>query len=91
MTKGRYVSYLRVSTDRQGRSGLGVEAQRKAVEDYLNGGRSQLLAEFVEVESGKNNDRPHKFSGRFIFIIVILAILYAVAMWFALISVYNLH
>ena len=58
MSKGRYVSYLRVSTDRQGRSGLGLEAQRKAVEDFLNGGRWQLLAEFVEVESGKREDRP---------------------------------
>src|SRR5918994_831 len=58
MSKGRYVSYLRVSTDRQGRSGLGLEAQRKAVEDFLNGGRWQLLSEFVEVESGKREDRP---------------------------------
>jgi DNA invertase Pin-like site-specific DNA recombinase len=37
MAEGRYVSYLRVSTDKQGRSGLGLEAQRKAVEDFLNG------------------------------------------------------
>src|SRR3954454_24645223 len=58
MAKGRYVSYLRVSTDRQGRSGLGLEAQRKAVEDFLNGGRWDLIAELVEVESGKRDDRP---------------------------------
>src|SRR3954466_11564912 len=58
MANGRYVSYLRVSTDRQGRSGLGLEAQRKAVEDFLNGGRWDLMAEFVEVESGKRDDRP---------------------------------
>src|SRR5215210_250041 len=58
MTEGRFVSYLRVSTDRQGRSGLGLEAQRKAVEDFLNGGCWDLIAEFVEVESGKRDDRP---------------------------------
>lgn len=58
MAKGRFVSYLRVSTDRQGRSGLGLEAQRKAVDDYLNGGAWHLLREFVEVESGRRADRP---------------------------------
>src|SRR5215218_4608032 len=58
MSQGRYVSYLRISTDRQGKSGLGLEAQRKAVADYLNGGRGELVAEFVEVESGKRDDRP---------------------------------
>src|SRR5271156_2930057 len=54
---GKWVSYLRVSTDRQGQSGLGLEAQRKAVLDYLNGGRWKLAEEFVEVESGKRNNR----------------------------------
>lgn len=58
MRKGRFVSYLRVSTDRQGRSGLGLEAQRKAVADYLNGGTWDLVAEVIEVESGGKNDRP---------------------------------
>jgi DNA invertase Pin-like site-specific DNA recombinase len=58
MARGRFISYLRVSTDRQGRSGLGLEAQRKAVEDYLNGGQWSVIAEFVEVESGKRDDRP---------------------------------
>src|SRR3954454_23560118 len=58
MASGRFVAYLRVSTDRQGRSGLGLEAQRKAVEDFLNGGGWDLIAEFVEVESGKRDDRP---------------------------------
>jgi DNA invertase Pin-like site-specific DNA recombinase len=58
MATGKFVSYLRVSTERQGRSGLGLEAQRKAVEDYLNGGAWQLLREYVEVESGKRSDRP---------------------------------
>ena len=56
-------SYLRVSTDRQGRSGLGVEAERAAVENYLNGGSWTLVAEFVEVESGKRNDRPSSRRG----------------------------
>src|SRR5271169_1768879 len=54
---GKWVSYLRVSTDKQGQSGLGLEAQRKAVEDYLNGGSWKVLKEFVEVESGSRNDR----------------------------------
>jgi DNA invertase Pin-like site-specific DNA recombinase len=58
MAEGRWISYLRVSTDRQGASGLGVEAQRQSVADYLNGGRWKLIKEFVEVESGKKTDRP---------------------------------
>lgn len=58
MAQGKFVSYLRVSTARQGRSGLGLEAQRKAVSDYLNGGAWELSGEFVEVESGKLDGRP---------------------------------
>jgi|SRR6056297_1785549 len=58
MAQGRFISYLRVSTDKQGQSGLGLEAQRKAVADYLNGGDWELVCEVVEVESGKNNKRP---------------------------------
>jgi DNA invertase Pin-like site-specific DNA recombinase len=58
MVTGKFVAYLRVSTDKQGHSGLGIEAQRKAVNDYLNGGSWELLAEYVEVESGKRSDRP---------------------------------
>lgn len=58
MAEGKFISYLRVSTDRQGRSGLGLEAQRRAVDDFLNGGRWRLIAEYVEVESGKHNNRP---------------------------------
>jgi len=58
-TDQRFVAYLRVSTQKQGASGLGIEAQRHAVTAYL--GRipdAVLLQEFVEIESGKNNDRP---------------------------------
>jgi DNA invertase Pin-like site-specific DNA recombinase len=55
---GKFVAYYRVSTDRQGKSGLGLDAQRKAVLDYLNGGRWSLVDEFTEVESGKRNERP---------------------------------
>jgi DNA invertase Pin-like site-specific DNA recombinase len=55
---GKFVSYYRVSTDRQGRSGLGLEAQKEAVQHRLNGGTWQLVAEFVEVESGKLAKRP---------------------------------
>src|SRR2546430_16786118 len=56
--QGKFIAYFRVSTDNQGKSGLGLEAQRKAVLDYLNGGRWSLMQEFVEIESGKHNDRP---------------------------------
>jgi DNA invertase Pin-like site-specific DNA recombinase len=55
---GKFIAYYRVSTQRQGRSGLGLEVQRAAVTDYLNGGRWKLVAEFTEVESGKRSDRP---------------------------------
>lgn len=58
MAHGKFVAYYRVSTERQGRSGLGLEAQRQAVSEYLNGGRWSLSGEFTEVESGKRNDRP---------------------------------
>ncbi len=58
MPKRRFVSYLRVSTARQGTSGLGLEAQRAAVAGFLNGGDWTLVQEILEVESGKRNDRP---------------------------------
>ncbi|ADW67346.1 recombinase family protein [Granulicella tundricola] len=58
MANGKFISYLRVSTARQGASGLGLEAQREAVSRYLNGGRWTLVQEVMEVESGKRNDRP---------------------------------
>jgi DNA invertase Pin-like site-specific DNA recombinase len=58
MAEGKFVSYLRVSTIKQGRSGLGLEAQRAAVETFLDGGRWKIIEEFVETESGKRDDRP---------------------------------
>ena len=58
MADGKFVSYLRVSTARQGTSGLGLEAQRAAVAGHLNGGDWQLVKEVLKVESGKRSDRP---------------------------------
>lgn len=52
--KMRYVAYYRVSTKRQGRSGLGLEAQRESVISYAR----DLVGEYTEVESGRKNDRP---------------------------------
>lgn len=57
-TVDRFVSYLRVSTEMQGRSGLGLEAQRHSVASFLNGRQRSVFAEFVEIESGSRNDRP---------------------------------
>jgi DNA invertase Pin-like site-specific DNA recombinase len=56
--RGLYVAYYRVSTQRQGASGLGLEAQQRAVRDHLDDGRWTLLRELVEIESGKRADRP---------------------------------
>ncbi|RYB01309.1 recombinase family protein [Lichenibacterium ramalinae] len=58
MADGNFVTYCRVSTARQGRSGLGLAAQRSAVVGYLNGGAWRVVGEFVEVESGRKSDRP---------------------------------
>lgn len=58
MAEGRFISYLRVSTTKQGRSGLGLEAQRETVHAFLNGGNWELIGEHVEVESGRASDRP---------------------------------
>jgi len=58
MASGLFIAYYRVSTERQGRSGLGLEAQQAAVRGFLNGGDWSLVAEVVEVESGKRADRP---------------------------------
>lgn len=54
----KFVAYYRVSTDKQGRSGLGLEAQRSAVTGYLKDRGWPPLAEYTEVESGKRNSRP---------------------------------
>jgi DNA invertase Pin-like site-specific DNA recombinase len=58
MAEGAHVAYYRVSTAKQGKSGLGLEAQREAVRAFLDGGNWTLAAEFTEVESGKRSDRP---------------------------------
>lgn len=58
---GKFVAYYRVSTDRQGQSGLGIEAQQEAVRTFLNGGRWSVIGEFTEIESGTRKrlkDRP---------------------------------
>jgi DNA invertase Pin-like site-specific DNA recombinase len=53
----KYVAYYRVSTARQGASGLGLGAQRTGVETFTRG-RGQIIGEYTDVESGKRNDRP---------------------------------
>lgn len=58
LSNGKFVAYYRVSTARQGKSGLGLDAQRQAVAVYLNGGDWKIVGEFTEVESGKRADRP---------------------------------
>lgn len=57
--RGRnYITYFRVSTPKQGVSGLGLAAQKTAVESYLSGHGGKVLATFTEIETGKNNERP---------------------------------
>jgi DNA invertase Pin-like site-specific DNA recombinase len=56
VNRTKYIAYFRVSSARQGRSGLGLEAQRQAVQTHLNGVRP--ISEFTEVESGRRSDRP---------------------------------
>ncbi len=56
MAAGKFIAYFRVSTQKQGASGLGLEAQQIAVAAYLNGGSWELVSEFQEVETGKGSD-----------------------------------
>ena len=58
VSSGGFNAYYRVSTAKQGKSGLGIEAQCQAVAGYLNGGNWTIIAEFTEIESGKRADRP---------------------------------
>ena len=58
MASGDFVSYIRVSTRSQGESRLGLEAQQRAINVYLNGGDWRIIKEFVEVELGRKSDRP---------------------------------
>lgn len=60
MASGKFVSYCRVSTQMQGASGLGLEAQKAAVSAYLNGGDWSLVGEFEEVETGGGANALHK-------------------------------
>ncbi len=53
-----FISYLRVSTDKQGEQGHGISAQRQSIQNHLAADSGELLDEYVEVESGKKNDRP---------------------------------
>lgn len=53
-----FVAYYRVSTDQQGRSGLGLDAQKASVAQHVASVQGRLVAEFEEVESGKRRDRP---------------------------------
>ncbi|MCJ2132289.1 recombinase family protein [Methylobacterium sp. E-045] len=53
-----FIAYCRVSTDKQGRSGLGLEAQQAAIQSHLRPGDTLLQLPYVEVESGKRSDRP---------------------------------
>ncbi|QCR00083.1 resolvase [Brevundimonas sp. SGAir0440] len=58
---GKFVTYYRVSRASQGIEGLGMEAQKRAVDAYLNGGQWEVVASFEEVESGGKDDRPEMF------------------------------
>lgn len=57
-SKNAYVAYLRVSTDRQGRSGLGLEAQTAAIQRFADASGAQIVATYTDIESGTNDARP---------------------------------
>lgn len=57
---GKFVTYYRVSTDKQGKSKLGLEAQQATILQYLNGGSHEVLGEFIEVETGKGSNALSK-------------------------------
>lgn len=57
---GKFIAYYRVSTAKQGASGLGLDAQKLAVAGYLNGGVGELFSEFTEVETGKGSNALDK-------------------------------
>lgn len=54
----RIIAYYRVSTKKQGKSGLGIEGQKAAVADYVSQQAGNLISEYLEVETGKSKDRP---------------------------------
>lgn len=56
MTNGKFIAYFRVSTQKQGASGLGLEAQKESVGRFLNRGEWELIAEYQEIETGKGSD-----------------------------------
>ncbi|HOX93578.1 MAG TPA: recombinase family protein, partial [Syntrophales bacterium] len=54
----KIIGYLRVSTNKQGHSGLGIEAQQSAIKEFARQRKAKVIQTFTEIESGKNNERP---------------------------------
>ena len=57
-TREKVVAYTRVSTQQQGRSGLGLDAQRQAIKNFVKQRNARVIETFTEIESGKRSDRP---------------------------------